>query len=259
MAQRFYQHAEHVPSSDSGYSILLDGKPVRTPAGNLLRVQSEALAAAVVAEWAGQGAVIDSGAMPLTRLAHITLDIAVQHRVALLAEIVRYLETDLLCYRIPSPGGGGLGWGHARHGHRPECPPPNLPPLGGGAALRARQDAVFDPVLAWVEARYGARFAVTEDLLPVPQQDEDMQKIAAAFAAVQHEELAALSMLTPILGSALLTLAVWKGFLPIEEALVAAHLEEDAHAERYGADPLEVAAWAAKCCDAKACAAWLGF
>ena len=54
--------------------MLLDGKPVRTPARSALVLPTLALAQAIAAEWDAQGELLDPNAMPLTRLANSAID-----------------------------------------------------------------------------------------------------------------------------------------------------------------------------------------
>lgn len=230
LPKRFYAAVEAQQNAE-GFCILLDGKSIKTPTRKMLQVASAELAQQMVEEWASQIDVIDTDTMPLTRLVHIMLDRIEIDRAALRQEIVEYAGTDLLCYRVPMS---------------PET-----------EELRRAQDAAFDPVLHWAEAQHGLRFVLTEGLMPVPQPEASLQKISTLFAAAKDGELAALSMLLPILGSALLVLAVWHGHITIEEALIAARLDEAAAEARYGVDLEMAAKWADKCRDARAAAFFL--
>lgn len=219
LPRRFYERAAF-DLLDVGYVITLDGKPVRTPAKHLLQVPSRELAAAIAAEWDAQQENINTDTMPLTRLASIAIDRVKQDRAALLNDIARYLETDLICYRVP----------HSED----------------SAALRTQQDTFFDTILAWVKDKFVASFLVTEGVMPIVQPPEAQQKIAAVFADATDMELAALAMMVPLMGSALLTLAVWKQHVGIDAALIACRFDEAAQAADWGHDPEATAAWAAK-------------
>lgn len=237
LPKRFYAAANAEPH-EAGFAITLDGKMVRTPAGKLLHCSSQSLAQEIAAEWQAQAEHIDTDTMPLTRLLNIALDRVEHDRDALLLDISNYAETDLLCYRAPMEE-NALG----------------LP--SANQKLRLLQLQHFDPILAWAHETYGLRFVCTDGLLPVAQPATSRAAIEALFAAANHHELAALALMTPILGSALLTLAVWKKRLSAEEALAAAHLDEAVHAEQWGNDHEVVAKWAAKCRDVKAAAVFL--
>src|SRR5262245_14271841 len=69
LRKRFYERA-HVDESTDGFQVLLDGKPVRTPARRTLAAPVRPLAEATAAEWDAQRDVIDPKKMPLTRLAN---------------------------------------------------------------------------------------------------------------------------------------------------------------------------------------------
>ena len=68
--KRFYKETA-VDLGDGGHRILLDGKPMRTPAKAVLGVPTRALAEAIAAEWGEvpDKAEINASHLPLTRLA----------------------------------------------------------------------------------------------------------------------------------------------------------------------------------------------
>src|SRR5690349_12459331 len=70
LRKRFYKSA----SIGEERALLLDGKPVRTPARRLLAAPDSRIAAALAAEWNAQGGEIDPATMPLTRLANAIID-----------------------------------------------------------------------------------------------------------------------------------------------------------------------------------------
>ena len=71
----------------------------------------------------------------------------------------------------------------------------------------------------------------------VAQPPEALAAIGAALDAYgDPAALAALSVMTTLTGSALIALAVARGFLSPEAAWRAAHIDEDFQAERWGAD-----------------------
>ncbi len=85
--------------------VLLDGKPVRTPARRALTAPAPGLAEALAAEWNAQEEVIDPAAMPLTRLANSIIDGVAQTPLPVAEEIAQYLRSDLLFYRAEGPQG----------------------------------------------------------------------------------------------------------------------------------------------------------
>lgn len=237
LPKRFYAAASVQQNAD-GFTITLDEKTIRTPQQKLLHTKNEELARHVAAEWEAQQEFIDTDTMPLTRLLNIALDRIAIDRDALLKDITGYGETDLLCYRTPDE-------------------PSPLPIPSRASELRALQAQHFDPILAWLKQEYAMTFVVTDGLIPVPQAAPSLQKLFEIFAAANDHELAALALMVPILGSALLALAVWKKFITVDEALVAAHLDEAVQQEQWGEAPEASIKWDAKCRDVKAAAFFL--
>jgi chaperone required for assembly of F1-ATPase len=205
--RRFFLDAG-VKETEDGYALVLDGRVARTPGKNRLTHASRALMERVAKEWALQGERLDPAEMPLTRLLNSAID-GVAHTMAeTRADILRYVGTDLLCYRAEEPD-----------------------------TLVVRQAHAFDPVLRWAAESLSARFSVTAGIVHVPQPPEALAALDAALDAYDDPAaLAALSVMTTLTGSALLALAVARGFLSPEAAWRAAHVDEDFQAERWGVD-----------------------
>ncbi|HUG62393.1 MAG TPA: ATP12 family chaperone protein, partial [Methylomirabilota bacterium] len=102
LPKRFYRTATFA-SADDGYRVLLDGRPVRTPARAVLAVPFDDVAEALAAEWNAQGERIDPASMPLTRIVNIAIDGVGAVADAVKDEIVAYAGTDLLVYRADGP------------------------------------------------------------------------------------------------------------------------------------------------------------
>jgi chaperone required for assembly of F1-ATPase len=71
--KRFYKQATAEPA-EGGFSIRLDGRPVRTPKKAELKLPSAALASAIAEEWRAQGERIEPASMPFCRLANTAID-----------------------------------------------------------------------------------------------------------------------------------------------------------------------------------------
>ena len=82
--RRFYKE---VAAADG--KIRLDGRPVRTPARNVLVLPSEGLAQAVAEEWRAQDDRVDPRTMPLTGLANAAIDRIAPDREAFAAGLVK--------------------------------------------------------------------------------------------------------------------------------------------------------------------------
>ncbi len=208
LRRRFYGRAE-VAEGEGGFGVLLDGRPVKTPA-------RRALAAALAAEWEAQRDVIDPAKMPLTRLANSILDGVADAPAAVAAEAEKYLASDLVCYRAAGPEG-----------------------------LVARQAGAWDPIIAWARAALGARVVLAQGMVFVAQPDA---ALTAAGAALPRDpwRLGAFHAVTTLTGSALIALAVLNGRLTVEEAWQAAHVDEDWNMDFWGRDELALERRAAR-------------
>jgi chaperone required for assembly of F1-ATPase len=210
LPKRFYKSVM-VAATQGGhpaaYRILLDGKPVRTPAKALLAVPTRALAEAIAGEWEAQREHIDPSGMPLTRLANSAIDGVRTHQAEVRAEIAKYAASDLLCYRASEP-----------------------------ELLVRRQAELWDPVLAWGRNALGATFAVAKGIMPVAQPGAATSAVARTLEGFDAFGLAALHVMTTLTGSALLALAHARGHLTAEAAWAAAHVDEDWQIGRWGED-----------------------
>lgn len=212
LRKRFYQRAQAAEFSEGGFAVLLDGKPVKTPARRLLAVPSLPLADRIAEEWNAQAEQIDPALMPLTRLANVVIDAVADKIGAVTTEIEKYLGSDLVCYRADAPAG-----------------------------LIARQARVWDPVLDWARAALGARFVSVEGIVFAAQPGE---AVAAARTAIPTDpwRLAAVFSITKLSGSALLALAFAHGHLDADTVWAAAHVDEDWQMEQWGRDDIALAA-----------------
>jgi chaperone required for assembly of F1-ATPase len=220
LRKRFYQGA--TVGEGAPYPLLLDGRAVKTPAGNTLAAPALSLAQAIAAEWDAQGERIDPAAMPLTRLANTIIDGVAPNPEPVAEEIAKYLGSDLLCYRASTPEG-----------------------------LVARQSQHWDPVLAWAREAHGARFVLSEGVMFVAQPEA---AIAAACTAIPTDpwRLGAVSLITTLTGSALIALAVAANELSVDEAWAAAHVDEDWNMDFWGRDELAMQRRAARFADMQA-------
>src|SRR5260370_42182089 len=72
LRRRFYDGVS-IAEGEGGFGLLLDGRPVMTPARRALAAPTRAWGEALAAEWEAQRDVIDPTKMPLTRLANTIL------------------------------------------------------------------------------------------------------------------------------------------------------------------------------------------
>jgi len=198
---------------DAKRVVRLDGKPVRTPGRVPLALPSNALAQAIAEEWRAITGNVDPRAMLLTGLANAAIDRITPKPEAFAAGLAEYAESDLLCYRAEGP---------------PE--------------LIARQQAAWDPLLAWAAQHYDVRFVTVTGVMHRAQPPATIARLGAAMAAHRAFTLAALSPIVTITGSLVGALALAERATDAETLWRAAHIDEDWQAELWGADPLAEAA-----------------
>ena len=186
-------------------AVLLDGRPVRTPARAALALPTAALAEAVADEWRGVVEEIDPREMPITGLANAAIDRVAVDPAKFTDALAVFAETDVLTYRAETP---------------PE--------------LAARQAAVWDPLLGWARNRYDVAFAVTAGIVHVAQPPETVARLTAALGAQPPFALAALSPIITIGGSLVVALMLAEDAIDADTAFDATHLDELRQAELWG-------------------------
>ena len=223
LKKRFYQ-TSGVADVAEGFAVMLDGRPVRTPARRTLAAPTLPLGEALAAEWEAQADVIDPARMPLTRLANTIIDgvSAASREVA--AEVEKFLGSDLVCYRAEGPD-----------------------------RLVARQAHRWDPILAFARDALGARFEITHGVRFVTQSPD---AIAAAARGIPIDpwRLGAVHAVMTLTGSALIALAFERGAVTLDDAWAAAHVDEDWNMEFWGRDELALARRAARFAEMQAAA-----
>jgi chaperone required for assembly of F1-ATPase len=203
--KRFWTRAEAC-AVDRGYIILLDGKPLKLPGGELA-LPFAALADAIAGEWAEVAENFTPDDLPLTQLASTSLHRVAAHRASLSAQLIAYGANDLLCYRADAETG-----------------------------LADWQNQAWQPWLDWAERIFGVRLVITSGILPITQPAQAMETFRTRLEVMTDFQIAGLGVIVPPLGSLILGLAVAAGALPPAQACELAHLEELAQEQRWGAD-----------------------
>ncbi|MFB3055006.1 MAG: ATP12 family protein [Alphaproteobacteria bacterium] len=203
-----------------GYAVTLDGPPVKTPGKRPMVVPGAALAREIAHEierlvaedpaaLAGLG-LGDPAQAANFRIAAAAIDVIAGEagaRARVVADLAAYGETDLVCFRAERPEG-----------------------------LVAAQQAAWAPLVDWFAGEFGVRLGVTTGLRAVPQEPAALAAIIAAIEGVDDFALAALSLATRAAGSMVIGLALLRGRLDADTALMASTVDEIYQAERWGAD-----------------------
>lgn len=209
MAKRFYTDVT-VDHDADGHFVRLDGRELKTPGKQPIRVPHAAIAAQIKAEW---GAVpqaidgdIDPTVMPVTRLANVASEGVSQRRDELIAEARKYAGSDLLSYRAPDP-----------------------------QDFVARQAAAWNPWLDWARAR-GVALETTDAIRAIEQDPTSLDAVADYATPLSDFALTLFVHLVAVYGSAVLAMAVIDGALDPAEAFDLSRIDELYRTEIWGVD-----------------------
>ena len=205
--KRFWKQVALEPA-EGAWRVALDGRPIRTQGGNPQVVAGEALAEALAAEWRAPGETIDPQAFPLRDLADYAIDQVRPDRAAAIAGLLRYAETDTLCYRAD----------------------PDEP-------LYRRQRDLWEPLVAAFEARHGVRLERVSGVIHRPQPEATMARIGEVLAAHDDFTLAALATLAPLAASLSIALEALEPGAGAAALYAAANCEQDWQAGLWGWEP----------------------
>lgn len=204
--RRFYK-AVTVADVDGGFGIRLDGRTLKTPKGRPLVLPTRAIADQIAAEWDAQVAVIEMATMHATRLANTAIETIGGSRQGVADQIADYAGSDLTCYFAEAP-----------------------------ATLVARQEAAWGPLLARAEAEEGLRFERCAGIVHRAQPAETLSRVREIALSLDDFSLSGLAFATPLFGSALLAIAVLRGWISGGEAYDLSRIDEAFQESQWGID-----------------------
>ena len=205
--KRFWKDASIQAEDAGGWLVVLDGRAPKTPAHNRFLLPTEASARMVADEWAAQGEFLDPGTMPATRITATAIDRVAVTREPVAEEIAAYVGSDLLCYLADHP-----------------------------SPLVAEQARAWTPWREWAERELGVVVQPTSGIVHVEQPPASIGTVRALALELDDFRLTALAVGVPLLGSAILGLAVQRGALSGEEAFEISRLDEAFQEAQWGVD-----------------------
>ncbi len=232
--KRFYTLVSYEKKPE-GYAILLDGKAVKTASGALLLAQNEQIAAEIVKEWAAQEKKINPGNMPFTQILSTYIEQVRKKRAAMNEAVLKYLDTDLICYLADKP-----------------------------QELQDEQEANWARWRNWVEERFGHPLKTTTEIKALKQAPQLHESVAAHVEAMSDDVFNLLQVAVPVCGSLVLGLALIEGQATAEEIFKACFVEEHYKdrfylLDEYGRDPLSEHKQQASLRDLKVCEAYRNY
>lgn len=216
-----------VAEVDGGRVVLLDGRAPKTPAGARLILPTPASAQLVADEWAAQGEFIVPGTMPATRLASTAIDRVSRAREPVADEIAAYAGSDVICYLADAP-----------------------------ISLVERQARDWAPWRAWAAVELGVRLEPAEGIVHRAQDPAAVACVRDLALRLDDFALTGLATAVPLLGSAVLGLAVHRRALSGADAFDLSRLDEAFQESRWGTDAEAAASTVAKRAEAELLDRW---
>lgn len=204
--RRFYK-AVDVVATAGGFGVQLDRRNVRGPKGGLVVLPTRALAEQVAEEWAGQGEFLQISGMHATRLANTAIDSVSQAREAVAQSFADYAGSDLVCYFAEAPTG-----------------------------LVDRQTEGWSPVLARIETEAKLAFVRAAGIVHREQPAETLAGVKALALELDDFGLTGLAFGAALFGSAILAIALQRGWLSGEQAFELSRLDEAWQEDQWGVD-----------------------
>lgn len=207
LPKRFYKSVD-VARGEDGYTVTLDGRPVRTPGKKVpVVVPALSIAQAMAEEWSVQGEFIDPATMPMVRLINSALESGEETVPAFQAEIIKFAGNDLLLYRADAP-----------------------------QDLMDEQERVWDDALVKLARKFDVAFQPTIGIIHQPQPPKTLETLGRAVQGLDLLTLTALVSINGLTGSGLLTIALLEQLLTPDEVWAAAHVDEDHQIRLWGED-----------------------
>lgn len=211
--KRFYTLVSQTKTED-GYVVQLDGKSVKTPLAQALAAPNRAMADVLVAEWSAQEDQVVPDSMPITQILTTAID-TMRDRDAMTKSLLKYLDTDLLCYRVKEP-----------------------------QEIAKRQKENWGRWLTWFDEHFESPLEVTYGIEALKQDEDTHKQIWNYLEALDEYYFTVLQIVTSLSGSIVLGLAFLEHEATPEDVYNAAELEEIYHSEiadeaTYGGDPVQ--------------------
>ncbi|KAL7610007.1 hypothetical protein Lser_V15G13285 [Lactuca serriola] len=211
VGKRFYkQVTTRVAEDGNGWSVMLDYRTLKTPSKRPLKCPTLPLAKAIAAEWDYQ---LTDGirpfTMPLMKLACTALERVPLTRSHIISNLMTRFHQDLVFCRAPDDNELTTG-------------------------VYELQVKKMDPLLKWVESEFGFKPVVYSSFFGGKQEDGLVNAINTLLKKTNDNELAAIDALTSASHSLIISIAIFRGKLQIDEAIELIRLEEDMQVEKWG-------------------------
>ena len=207
-----------VQEAANGRQLLMDGKPMRTPAGNNLLIPYEkpaVLAELIAQEWRSLHSLkLKSHLIPLTSLAGRSIDITKEQIEEEIPKLLKYLDTDT--FLVLSP--------------KKDCE----------GKVRAAQDKLFPPVIEEARKEWGlpktglstldTEIAICGNYQPIDTRN----KVSEWMRSLDHWQFASLERATATAKSLILGMNTVLQKMPVKEISDLSNLDVNLQTEFWG-------------------------
>jgi len=181
------------------YEITLDGRPLKTPSGQILRLTSEPMALAIALEWETQNTEICQDLMRLTGLAFTSSDNPLGEKEhSLASKILDFIDTDTLLYFADSEN-----------------------------SLFDEQQRKWTPIIRWANLHYGLELRPTQSIMESPEIPQSSRiRLTALLQSYNFESLVGLDYAVRAVKSLLIAFACISDHIDVDEATKLSQLEQ---------------------------------
>ena len=205
--KKFWKTVEVSELTTNSYQILLDKKILKTPMQNDLIFTNYRISYETSLEWDINSDELDTDEMIFFGIFSTAIDRIVNDRVLYINEIMKFVDTDLICYKADKPD-----------------------------ELVELQNKHWDPILLIIKNYIGEEIEVFTGIMPRTQNIQVHNKIKKLIHNFSNIELSILHRLTNIIGSIFISLCVIKGDILKKHICQLCFLDELWQAENWGVE-----------------------
>ncbi len=169
-----------------------------TRAGAFLQTPNAKIATEIMQEWKDQKDEILPDTMPFTQIISTKLDRIERGREMIIISLLKYLDTDLVCYTVDRPQG-----------------------------LKTMQQERWEPFRQWFISNYGYPLTVTNGLQAIVQPTALHDSVKGDMQGMSDDSLTILTWGTGLCGSLVMALSFLKRKFSALEVYEGHYVEED--------------------------------
>lgn len=195
-----------ITATEDKYEINLDGRKLKTPKGNVFHTYNHWLALMVANEWQSQQTLVQLSSMHLTQLTNTAIDNPSNSSAESMAsEILDFIDSDTLCFRIAEP-----------------------------KELADLQRREWDPLIDWFQQTFNCEIPVTATVQSNGCSETSKRTLRRHLCSHNRWSLIGLKFATENLKSLILSLALTKMRISVNQSIELSRLEENFEIDKWG-------------------------